>query len=74
MESLGIGYDFLQKKRCIDIIPILEFSQKQIHERWNELKKLEPENGWGGVADVQDFIEKLLLKCREYPLGEVMFD
>lgn len=54
-------------KVAADLIPYLEEAQKRLAERPDEMKALEPSNGWGTVAWMSDFIENVLNACREMP-------
>jgi len=41
--------------------------------RLEELKKLEPANGWGGLDDVQDFLQKAFEACKHHPKAYLHF-
>ncbi len=37
------------------------------------LRIMEAANGWGGIEDVKDFLDKLIVACRRHPKAKVRF-
>jgi len=57
----------MKGKPCSEVAPIARQALADSWMKEAELKKLEPGNGWGGVDDVRDYLEKLVKVCEEHP-------
>ena len=54
-----------------DLIGPLSYAIGHIPERIDELRKLEPDNGWGTVDHFTLFLSELLAACIRHPNAEV---
>lgn len=57
----NIGYE------CKELVPKLLIGIDKLKGLMPELRKIEPENGWGNCDDLLRFAESVLKKCQEYP-------
>lgn len=55
-----------------DLIPLLITGIQSLNEGATELKKLEPENGWGTLPGFISFCQNLLKDCVDHPEAEVI--
>lgn len=52
-------------------IPILESAIKNMKSSPEEYKLLNPSNGWGNYEGALNYLEGILLECKEHPLTEI---
>lgn len=54
---------------CIEAAPILERACAYIEDPANEaeLKKLEPNNGWGSLSRAREYLRRVATACRKHP-------
>jgi len=57
----------LDNKLASSIIWILEIMIKYMMENSEEMKKLNPKNGWGDYYGALNFLNNILIKCHEHP-------
>jgi hypothetical protein len=69
--ALGVHPYTLKGMLASDAIPLLQKALQDMTLREDELSRLAPSNGWGGVNDSRNFIETFLEKCRENLNGKV---
>lgn len=55
------------------LIPLLEDGIAIAHEKYTELIKLNPSNGWGDADSFIWFLKKLLADCRRHPDAALTF-
>ena len=74
-RALGVRADDLRGLSGKVAEPVVAHALDVIRggERADELKALEPSNGWGGVEDATDFLVKLLAACEAHPKATVEF-
>ena len=67
LVALKCHPDDMSGKTGAEIAPI---ARKALADSWTReasLKKMEPENKWGGVNDVRDYLAKLVEACEKNP-------
>lgn len=74
-RALGAHPSDLEGKSGQEAAPVIIQAINEWHSqaRRAELQKLEPANGWGGLADVKDFLEKALEACKKHPKAFLHF-
>lgn len=74
-KALGAYPKDLEGKLGVDAAKIITSAIEEASkpEREAELLKLAPENGWGGLDDVKDFLGKALEACRKHPKAFITF-
>lgn len=68
---LGVHPDELRGKIGRIAEPLVRKALALSYEIEAEIKPLEPSNNWGGVDDVRDFLQKLLMACQAHPKATV---
>ncbi len=54
-----------------ECLPFLKKGYEYFKKNAKELKKLEPENGWGTYENAGKFLEELIEGCEKYPDGKI---
>jgi hypothetical protein len=70
-KALGCSLRELNGKTAGDMIELIYRAIRDIEKNKVFYKPLEPGNGWGGVDDALDFLEKLHKGCRKHPLTKI---
>lgn len=63
--------DKLEIKTANQAIKYLEKGLKYLKQNKNQLKKYEPENGWGTYDNLVEFVAEYLSNCRQYPDSQI---
>lgn len=54
---------------CADAIPILREGIAYMNANANEMRTMEPENGWGSYEGALSYLCKILAACEQHPRG-----
>lgn len=61
----------LSGKSCQEAEPIIEQAIADMRDKPTEYREMEPANGWGTYTGAIDWLERVLVACREHPLAEI---
>jgi len=73
--ALGIHPNDIKGKLGSKVASTIEKALRESHnpKRERELLALEPENKWGGLDDVRDFLGKAVTACKKHPKAFLSF-
>ena len=67
----GEGLGGLEGKNTSDALDSIRKAIEDIEANMGLYKELEPPNGWGGISDALDFLNKLYKDCKKHPLAKI---
>lgn len=69
--AIGAHPDDYEGKTGQEAQVLVESAIAKLKQDREQLQNLEPSNGWGGINDSLDFLEKLLKACIEHPKATI---
>lgn len=70
-QALGCSFRDLHGRRGGAVLPLLEQAIADLEGHSSTYRPLEPENGWGGIADALEVLHGMRTACREHPESRI---